>query len=150
MRVVYKIVLGLLLFNAFLTLFAPIFSTNISESAVDYEAADVSQYEIESIGDIMGIIFHEDNIGAWTGIVVISIAGIGAAILTKNYIYIGVTLFVSIVVGLYLKMSSVIATIGNQTDNVYVSGIITIVGIAIGIIVVFSVVDMFAPAGARQ
>jgi len=150
MRVVYKIVLGLLLFNAFLTLFAPIFSASIDENAMDYEAEDVSQYEIKGIGDIMRIIFHEDNIGAWTGIVVVSIAGIGAAILTKNYIYIGVTLFVSIVVGLYLKMSSVIATIGLQTDNIYVSGIITIVGIAIGIIVVFSVVDMFAPATARQ
>jgi hypothetical protein len=150
MRIVYKIALGLLLFNAFLTLFSPIFNTAVSENAIDYEAEDISQYEIKNAGDVMGIIFHSDNIGAWSAVAIVTIAGIGVAFLTKNYVYIGVTLFVSIIVGLYVKMSSVIAGIGSTYGNIYVTGLITIIGIAIGLIVIFNVIDMFAPASARE
>lgn len=148
MRVAYKIVLGLLLFNGFLTLFAPIFNA-ASGPSIEENVEDISIYKIDDVGDVMGLIFHSDNIGAWSAVAIITIAGIGVAFLTKNYVYIGVTLFVSIVTGLYIKMSSVIVNIGSDTGNVYVTGIITIVGIAIGLIVMFDVIDMFAPAPAR-
>jgi len=148
MRVAYKIVLGLLLFNGFLTLFAPIFNA-ASGPSIEENVEDISIYKIDDVGDVMGLIFHSDNIGAWSAVAIITIAGIGVAFLTKNYVYIGVTLFVSIVTGLYIKMSSVIVNIGSDTGNVYVTGIIAIVGIAIGFIVMFDVIDMFAPAPAR-
>lgn len=147
MRVIYKIVLGLFLFNAILTLFGPIFATSLSDSAISVD--EMESYKLDSPTDIISIIFSWDNLGAWGASVIILAGGVLVALATKNYVYIGVTLFVSIVIGVYIKMSTVIATIGGQTDNVYVTGIIAIVGIAIGLIVVFNVVDMFAPAPAR-
>ena len=154
MRVVYKIVLGLLLFNAFLTLFAPIFntaaSTSYSENAVNYSSTDMTNYTITNVSSMIGLIFNEANYGALGTASVIIAAAVIAAFATKSYVLIGVGLFVSIVIGLYVKMSSIIANIGNQTNNIYVTGIIVIVGIAIGVLIVFNVVDMFAPASARE
>jgi len=150
MRMIYKIVLGLLLFNAFLALYGPLFNTSLSDDAVDYESSGMQQYKLDSVGDIMGIIFSAGNFGAWGASAVVLAAGMVGAFVTKNYIYIGVALFVAIVIGLYIKMSATIANIGNVTDNIYVTGIIAIVGIAIGLMVVFNVIDMFAPASARE
>jgi len=154
MRMLYKIVLGLLLFNAFLTLFSPMFSaavdTGISENAIDYESSEMTIYTITDAGDILDMIFAEENAGALAGMVIIGTIAVAAAIFMKQYIIIGVGLFVSIVVGMYVKMSAVIANIGSATNNVYVSGIITIIGIAIGVFIVFVVIDMFAPGSARE
>ena len=151
MRVVYKIVLGLLLFNAFLTLFAPVFdaavNTGLSDDAASSE--EIEAYKPTGVSGIIGAIFSAENLAAWGGSVIVLAGGILVAIATKNYVYIGVALFVSIVIGLYIKMSSVISAIGLDHGNLYVTGIISIVGIAIGLIVVFDVIDMFAPAPAR-
>jgi len=82
--------------------------------------------------------------------VTILVAGLLAAFFLKRpALVIGVSLFVAIIIGLYLKMSSVIIHIGKETGNEYVTGLVTIVGIAIGLIVMFDVIDMFAPAPAR-
>jgi len=153
MRTIYKIVLGLLLFNGFLALFSPIFNEAVSTSAIDEGAINITdtnmtKYELKKPTDIMGIIFT-GGMGVWAGAAV-AVVALGFALVTKNYIFIGVGLFVSIIVGLYVNMSVVLTTVGNVADNIYVSGIITLVGIAIGLLVVFSVIDMFAPGAARE
>ena len=157
MRLLYKIVLGLLLFNAFITLFSPLFAatqvdTGISGHAVNYSSSDMTDYSLtdQGIPGILGLIFTAENAGALIGMTVIGVIAVAGAIAFKHYLLIGVGLFVSVVVGLYIKMSSVIAGIGSQVNNVYVDGIIAIVGIAIGVLVVFAVIDMFAPASARE
>ena len=157
MRVVYKIVLGLLLFNAFLTLFAPVFNeattTSIDKGAVNYSSTDMTNYTITNSTNVMNLIFgNKDNYvndATWGAMIGISSVVFITALFMKNYVVIGVGLFVAVIVGLYIRMSAVIASMGSQTNNIYVTGIITIVGIAIGLIVVFDVIDMFAPAPAR-
>ena len=167
MRMVYKIVLGLLLFNAFLTFFAPVFNTATSRgfnesNSMGLDNNELSKYEPkEGSGYMMELIFGDPDDddytsdAAWSAFGFISVCAIGAALFMKNYVVVGVGLFVAIVTGLYIKTSAVIAAIGlqadmgNTTGNLLVTSIITIVGIAIGVIVMFNVIDMFAPAPVR-
>jgi len=160
MRMQYKIILGLFLFNAFLTLFTPLFSdavdTDIGEHAVDYTASDIAKFDAGNgtIGMMKAIFIG--NTDAWGSIAtLVAFTGLNIVVfvwclINKNYVPIGVSLFVSIVVSLYIRFSSVIAGINSAHGNDFITGIITIVGIAIGFIIVFSVIDMFAPAGARE
>jgi len=159
MRVVYKIILGLVLFNAFLTLYNPLFNTSLSDNTIDYESAEMEQYNLNSTSNIIDIIFTPGNIGAMiasASILIITV--IAGAVLRNPTVIIGVGIFVSIVVGLYVKMSAVISKIGtdygaftiNGIEYNIILGLMTITGIAIGLLVVFSVVDMFAPASARE
>jgi len=150
MRVVYKIVLGLLLFNAFLALYSPIFNTSLSDNTIDYESSEMQKYKLDNESlDLVGIFLGENSAGVWSSVIITG-AALLAALALKNYVLIGVGLFVAVVIGLYVEMSSTIANIGNVADNIYVTGLIAIVGIAIGLLVVFSVIDMFAPASARE
>ena len=160
MRIQYKIVLGLFLFNAFLTLFTPIFSeavdTDIGGHAINYTESDLAQFDPKvGIADMMVAMFVGKT-DAWSSIAtIVAFAGLNVIVfawclINKNYVPIGVSLFVSIVISLYIRLSTVIAGINTSHGNYIISGIISIVGIAIGIIIMFSVVDMFAPASARQ
>jgi len=160
MRMTYKIALGLLLVNAFLTFYSPIFNTSLSDNTISYEDEDIQEYNIFSIegpGDVIALIFSPTNYEALAAASAVIAVAVLAAFATKNYVLIGVGLFVSFVIGLYVKLSATIMTIGATPDQFYsydtyylpVSVIITIVGIAIGVIVVFNVVDMFAPAPVR-
>lgn len=159
MRFTYKLLLGLFLFNAFLTLFSPIFAsvgTNISDNAAGYTDSDIAQYDPnKGIVSMMTTIFV-GNTDSWSGLVgILAFTGINAiafvwALKNKNYVFIGVSLFVSLFVTLYIRLSSVIVSIGTNQGNYIVVGIIGIVGVAIGLILTFNVVDMFAPASARE
>ena len=154
MRTVYKIVMGLMLFNAFLTVFTPFFNTGLGDKAVDYTTDEnATRYNPVSPGSIMLAVFGFGNIHAWGAASIVSLivlaGGIIVALATKNYVYIGVTLFVSIVIGMYTSFSVAISGIGADVNNVYVTAIIAIVGLAIGLLVVFNVVDMFAPSPTR-
>lgn len=151
MRVPYKFVLGLLLFNAFFALFAPIFGTGMDDNAVSYTDDDISRYTLSSPADLMTMMFSYGNAWDYTQIalvtVFVNVVGLTAALATKNYVYIGVSLFVSIITAMYTRFFSILGSL-NTTNNVYVTGIITIVGIALGVIVMFNIVDMFAPSPA--
>ena len=154
MRTVYKIVMGLMLFNAFLTVYNPFFNTGLADHAVDYTSdPSITRYNPASPTDIMLAIFGFNNLHAWGAGSIVSLivlaGGILVALATKNYVYIGVTLFISIVVGLYTQMSVAISGIGADISNIYVTAVITIVAIAIGLLLVFNVVDMFAPSPTR-
>jgi len=156
MRMLYKIVLGLLLFNAFLTLFNPLFTsaldveTGYADDAINYTSSDMTDYSITNVTSIVELIFSPENLGALAAGGAALVAAMLVAFATKNYVIIGVGLFVAIVVSMYTKMSSVIANIGSQTNNIYVDGIIAIISIAIGVLIIFAVIDMFAPASARE
>lgn len=166
MRIQYKILLGLFLFNAFLAFFSPVFNaaTNnpLDGQAVGYTDSDLAQFDPnEGIVSMMTAIFvgNTDSwssfigVAAFIGINVITFAW---ALINKNYVFIGVSLFVSLFISLYIKTFAVISLIGkeadmpNTTGDLLITSIIGIIGVAIGLILVFSVVDMFAPASARE
>jgi len=69
------------------------------------------------------------------------VVGVIGAILTKNYVVVAVALFLGIVTALYLGVSSVLLKL---YSNVYTNALITLIGIAIGILVIYNVVEMFS------
>ena len=150
MRVPYKYVLALLLFNAFFALFTPFFGTGI-DNAVSYDDDDVQSYSLNSPADFLTHMFSFGNAWEFTTIALVTvfttIAGFTAALATKNYVYIGVGLFVSIITAMYVRFSVILGSL-NTTGNTYVTALISIVGIAIGVMVMFNIVDMFSPSPA--
>lgn len=159
MRTIYTLIMGLVLFNAFLVVFGPYFNISaIENAAIDVNDENMSVYDPRNTGDqgygvtLLTRVFSFGD--TWSGLiggVLISLIGIGVALATKNYIYIGVTLFLGLVVGTYIQMSSVIYSIGAGISDQYgiVQGILAATGIAIGLLIAFAVVDMFAPSPTR-
>jgi len=151
MRIPYKYILGLLLFNCFFALYTPIFGTGINDDAVSYTDEDVQQYNLSKPASFLSMMFSFGNAWDYTQIALVTIfvnvVGIGAALATKNYVYIGVSFFISIITAMFTRFINIIGSL-NTTGNIYVTGLITIMSIAIGIMVMFNIVDMFAPAPA--
>lgn len=148
MRIPFKIVLALFLFNLVFSLYGPIFNTGYEDDAKSITDDEAIQYDLANMNmfDFIQMIFLNANALAAAGI--ISGIALTAALLTHNYVYIGVGIFIGIVTGMYVSFSGIISQLGTTVtgDNVYVTGIITIVGLAVGVIVMFNVVDMFAPS----
>ena len=150
------IIMGLVMFNAFLTVYAPFFSSSSLENeAVPLDDSEMTDYVInkeQGAVSLLGKIFSFGD--TWAGLiggVLISLIGIGVALATKNYIYIGVTLFLGLVIGTYIQMSSVLYSIAGGINDEYgiIQSILVITGIAIGLLIAFNVVDMFAPSPTR-
>ena len=153
MRAVYKIVMGLMLFNAFLVVFAPFFSSESLEgdaiSSSDMEAYDPYK---GGWGTLLVNMFTSGE--TWSGVIggaVTAVITLGVALLTKNYVFIGVGLFLGLVIGLYIQVSSVLYKIIVPFSDQYgiIQGILAVTGIAIGLLILFNVVDMFAPSPTR-
>lgn len=154
MRVVYKIALGLLLFNTVFALFGPVFNSGFEADAKGVDDSSLQNLSIadsgpmdylaNAFGGIGGIGTTLGIAAVFTGVAVI------AAFVTKNYIYIGIGLFMGILTSIYINFMNIISQLGTAgTDgNIYITGIITIIGIAIGLVLMFNIVDMFAPAPA--
>ena len=148
------IIMGLVMFNAFLTVYAPFFSSSsLANEAIPLDDSNMTDYSVTSGPvSILGKIFSFGD--TWAGLiggVLISLIGIGVALATKNYIYIGVTLFLGLVIGTYIQMSSVLYVIAAGVNDEYgiIQSILVITGIAIGLLIAFNVVDMFAPSPTR-
>ena len=149
MRVVYKILLGLFLFNAVFALTSPIFNTGYGADAKGIDDPDVAMFDISSINVETFLDFIFDNWMLITTATLIGVAiGVGGTLLTKNLAFIGVGLFVGVLTGMYSMFLSFISQLGASQNNVYVTGVIAIVSVGIGILVMYSVIDMFAPAPA--
>ena len=148
MRNIFKLMLGLLLFNTVFTLYAPIFNTGTGTEGISADNTQASQYNLAdmNIGTFLNMIFLNANALAVTGIV--SGIALTAAIISKNYVYLGVGIFIGIITSMYTTFSGIISQLGTEATggNIYVVGIITIIGIAIGVLAMFNIVDMFAPA----
>jgi len=145
MKFIYFVILGLMLFNGVLILTAGIFNTGLEDTATNV-SGDYGKYNLGNNSyDIMQNIFSSNALGAWgsaTGaFAVIVVVGVIGAILTKNYVVVAVALFLGIVTALYLGVSSVLLKI---YSNVYTNALITLIGIAIGILVIYNVVEMFS------
>jgi len=147
MRIPFKIVLGLLLFNAIFALYNPLFDTGYGDEAKSLSDEEINQYNLADMNmySFLELIFTNANALMAAGI--ISGIALTAALLTKNYVYIGVGIFIGIISGMYVSFSGIISQLGSTAtaNNIYVTGIITVIGIAIGVIVMFNIVDMFAP-----
>jgi len=145
MRVAFKMLLGLILFHAIFAMYTPIFGTS-EEGAISIDDTDnpVTQFNVAdlNVGVVLDFIF--ENALALVGITVI---GLVAAIVTRNPVYIGAGIFIGILASLYNTFIQFIFQLGETPTqhNPYVSTILTILSVAIGIIIMYNIVDMFAP-----
>ena len=159
MNILKKIVLGLVIFNAWLIILAPIFpsgTTGISDSATDPDDLATnprSDQDTQSrqFGDInnlgvviIGMLVSPVSLGI-IGLFVALSGGIGHVFGgAKNIpIAIGIGMFLGIITSLWVATSHVISNV-DPTNNPYVSGLLTLIPVVIGIIVVYRVSEMFA------
>jgi hypothetical protein len=139
MKFAYFIILCLVVFQGILVVTAPIFNTGLEGIAGDY-----SGYALTNSTSVLDILFSERATGAWGSFAVIAIIGVIGAIVVKNYVVAAVALFLGLVTGLYIGAVDIMFRI---SDNVYIHGIITVVGVAVGLLVLYSVVEMFTGQG---
>lgn len=141
MKFVYFIILALVVFNGVLIFTSSIFNTGLETGAADYSD---SGYSLTNSTSVIDVLFSDRAMGAWGSFSVIAVIGIVGAIVLKNYVIAAVALFLGLVTGLYIGASEILFRI---SDNVYVDGIIALVGVVIGILVLYNVVEMFTGQG---
>ena len=56
-------------------------------------------------------------------------------------------MFLSVVIAMYTRFITIIGQL-NTTDNLYVTGIVSIVAIALGVVIMFNIIDAFTPSPA--
>jgi len=141
MKFIYFVILGLMLFNGVLIVTAGIFNTGLEGSATNVTSEYGSYGLGQNSSSILSNVFSSNALGAWGAFSVIALVGVIGSILTKNYVVVAVALFLGIVTALYLGVSSVLLKI---YSNVYTNALITLIGIAIGILVIYNVIEMFS------
>jgi hypothetical protein len=137
MRFIYVILIGLIVFNGLLIVFTPLFPGNTySDSAIDVED-ELSGYE-----DFSGSLLSTLIGNAWAvGIGIFTFTTIIGALTGHLGLFMGVGAFVSVVCGLWYTTMGVIGSITAEYE--IVSSIVSIITICIGVIFVFSVVELF-------
>jgi len=148
MKFIYKITLGLLLFNSILLLFSGFFPTDTSQyNAINItEDADYNEYKIT------GDIFSLDTSGVYLGVgsvISFTLIGVIAAWAFKSPVPVGAGLFSGFLTSLYVSSSSVLTGL-NLTSNPIISGVISLVGIGIGVLAFISIIEMFSGTGGAN
>jgi hypothetical protein len=144
MKFVYFAILGLLVFNGVLILTASIFDSGLEGTAVDVEG-NYGDYSLSHTNttslSIVNTLFSSSALGAWGSVFGVIVGfSVVMSIWLGKYIIAAVGLFLGLVTALYMNLANVFFHIYN---NVYITGIITLVGIAIGILVLYNVIEMF-------
>lgn len=143
MRFIYKVLIGLIVFNSMLVFLAGFFSINNvnppeSSSAINV-TSDTTYTGYKIAGEILSIDLTTVSIMG----VSITIGAI-ASILMKSPVPVGASLFSGFLALLYVKSAIVIDTIVGAQNNWILTGIISLVAILIGILATFTIVEMFA------
>jgi len=145
MKFLYKVILGLLLFNSILLLFSGFFPTDTSQyNAINItEDADYNEYKIT------GDIFKLDSYGIYLGVgsvISFTLIGVIAAYAFRSPVPVGAGLFSSLVSSLWISTSSVLSSL-NLTSNPIISGMISLIGICIGVLCFIAIIEMFSGTG---
>jgi len=143
MKFVYFIILGLIIFNTAMILTSSMFDTSRDVTAADYE-----DYKLKQPRSIVDILFSDRAISTWGSAggvfsVIVAIGVIGA-IVVKNYVVAAIAIFLGLVTALYIGASAILF---NISDNVYVHSIISLIGIAICLLVLYNVIEMVSGTG---
>jgi len=125
----------MILFNAFLFIFSsPSFNIVDVQQGVNLTDTDIaSGYKLDSTT------FLTDFISSF--VVILSLGGL-ASLYTKNSVYVGVSIVIGLLAGLWAAMSSSIGTMFQSyplADNLY-----TVFVICLGVIAVIAISDIFS------
>ena len=149
MRFIYIILLGLVMFNASLLLFADVFDY-ASTSGADEDAINTSELYEGTYGDPNnlweGVIYGLLNIytAAIIG-VMLAAGGLFNKFTGGTYsltLIIGISFFIGIIMSLWVSTFNVVTNLTGEYGYM-LNGLITIISIAIGLIIVFSINEMF-------
>lgn len=140
MRFIYKLLIGLLIFNSMLLLFAPFFpapATTPSESAVNITSdSDFTSYQNIGSANMIGNMILTGG-GVFAGAIVLGL-------LTRQLgLFIGAGSFIALISGLWVGASGVIVPILQMANNWIILAMYSLINIIIGIIAVIAVVEMF-------
>jgi len=141
MRFVTQVLIGLIVFNAMLILTAPFFPTTYVEET-PYGAVNItsdtnySQYGEFSI-DFWGILFGSGGLGFAT-MGTSLVLGVLWTAYSKDLKPLGIATFAGLVTTLFITAASVLYSI---SQNVYIQGLIAIIGVIIGILIAFTMAE---------
>lgn len=140
MRFIYKLLIGLLIFNSMLLLFAsffPVETTTLSESATNITSdSEFTSYEQIGSADMIGDMIITSG-GVFFGALVLGF-------LTRQLgLFIGAGSFIALISGLWVGVAGVIVPILQIADNWIILAMYSLITIIIGIVAVISVVEMF-------
>jgi hypothetical protein len=145
MRFIYVVLIGLVVFNAMLMLFASSFN---QRSGLDDVGVDTAS-TLDDYGDIAnamsfigGLINWPLFIGMFTGFLAAGFLNRFAGGTYSTTLILGVGLFASIISSLWFKTFETINQITGQYGDM-LNGIVAIITIAIGLLVVFTVTEFF-------
>lgn len=139
MRFVYQILLGLILFNAMLFLTGPFFPSQTTYGAVNITGeAGYTQYgDFSSPSFFFNLLWGENGMGGLAGLTLLGIAAL-AAVFLKSPILFGVGAFLGFITSIYVNTFDMLYYL---SDNWIVQGIIALIGICIGILVLYTVIE---------
>lgn len=146
MKFLYKIVLGLMLFNSILLLFSGFFPTDTDQYDAINITGDSDYQDYKITGGFFSFGLDSITLGAGAFAVFFSF-GLLASWAMKSPVPIGAGLFSGLIAGLYVGPAVVIY---NLTDNIIVTGIIGIISIAIGVLAFIAIIEMFSGTGGAN
>jgi hypothetical protein len=137
--------LGFIIFDFMLVMFAPFFSTPVSTAGAVENNPEITKYKnVSSFGDLILALLGN-------GVVVAIVAAVlGTGLLAKwlsggsinTMLLIGIGLFIAMVTILWSAASLAIANINPYNDS-NIATFITVITICIGLLLMFSIVELF-------
>ena len=155
MRFIYKILLGMFIFNAMLLFLAGFFTVQDVEPIVSSGAVNVtseySGWTPSGASGFLSILFSDANSGGVLGGIgieglfaaILGIVGLGLLLVTKNYILAGACFFSAFVVLVFNATKNVVFNISAFSNSWVIEGMYGLVTICIGILAVYTIIDMF-------
>ena len=140
MRFIIKITLGLVLFNFFLVLTSSFFPNATEQNNAIDVTTDPSIPNYNNPAALIGGILINPSFLA-TFFILMAIGGVGGVLSGRNVpLYLGISLIISLLAALYVSSIQVFTKI--SFNNIYISGLITITTIMIGILFILGVGEM--------
>ena len=142
MRFVFQLLLGMVLFNAMLIYFSPFFPSNPNYQAVDITESDrFSNYLNLNIGSLLSGFFT----AFITSFFITALIGFIFSGNLPIAQLLGASLVISVFVGLWNGLTSPITSILSSFPDVF--PLYTIFTIALGVVLMFSVIEIFTGKG---
>lgn len=149
MKFIEQIIIGLVIFNGMLILTSPFFPATTTDTPFDAvnvtSESDYSRYEGLSL-DFWGLLFSTGGLGfaAFGGAV-----GIGALFVffSRDIKVLGIAAIAGLVTGTFIGTAGILSSV---STNVYIQGLIALIGIAIGILFAIYLSKMMAGQGVTD
>ena len=149
-RFIYTVLLGMIIFNAMLLFLSDYFTVSEVGSGAVNVTTELSGLSPGTVNPMVFLFGNEVNAGGIIATIfgsIAALAGIVIMIATKHFVVAGALFFSAFVVFLFNGTKNIIFTLTNMSGNWIIEGMYTLITICIGVIMIFVIIDMFAPGG---